>query len=119
VATPEGRDKFSNAITAAYDEYKLDGIDLDWEYCGVEGYAGNGITSEDCDNFLSFLRILRNKLPPEAVITAATRVVPFAGSDGKPMTDVSAFAKVLDWVMVMNYDTVGCKSISPRWSGTT
>lgn len=119
MATREAREKFSDAIIAAYNEYTLDGIDLDWEYCGVEAYAGNGVTPEDCDNFLKFLRILRDKLPAKAVITAATRVVPFAGSDGKPMMDVSAFAKVLDWVMIMNYDTVGCKSVSPQWSDMT
>ena len=119
MATREARDKFSNAITDAYHEYQLDGIDIDWEYCGVEGYTGNGVTPEDCDNFLGFLRVLRNKLPNEAVITAAARVVPFAGSNARPMTDVSEFSKVLDWVMIMNYDIVGCKSVSPQWSDMT
>lgn len=119
MATREARDKFSNAITGAYNEYQLDGIDIDWEYCGVEAYAGNGVTPEDCDNFLKFLHVLRNKLPTEAVITAATRVVPFAGSNGRPMKDVSEFSKVLDWVMIMNYDIVGCKSVSPQWSDMT
>ena len=119
MATREARDKFSNAITDAYNEYQLDGIDLDWEYCGVEGYTGNGVTPEDCDNFLEFLRVLRNKLPTKAVITAAARVVPFAGPNARPMTDVSEFSKVLDWVMIMNYDVVGCKSLFPQWSDRT
>ncbi len=33
--------------------------------------------------------------------------VPFIGPNGDPLTDVSGFSKVLDWIAVMNYDVWG------------
>lgn len=38
------------------------------------------------------------KLAPDLIITAAASLKPFHGEDSKPMTDVSEFAKVLDYV---------------------
>ena len=32
------------------------------------------------------------------IISAAVGITPFTGSDGKPMSDVSAFADSLDWI---------------------
>ncbi|KAG9317434.1 glycoside hydrolase superfamily [Chiua virens] len=53
---------------------------------------------------LEFFKILRRKLPPNAMISAAVQDTPFVGQDGKPMKDVSAFAPLLDLVTLMNYD---------------
>ncbi|RPD67257.1 glycoside hydrolase [Lentinus tigrinus ALCF2SS1-7] len=109
-ATPQGRTTLANNIYALYLQFGLDGIDIDWEYPGQGGNSGNGVSPDDSANFLEFLRILRSTLPPDAVITAATQTVPFADSDGNPMQDVSEFARVLDWVLLMNYDTWGSSS---------
>lgn len=73
------------------------------------GQDGNIVSSSDSANFLLFLKALRTALPSGAVITAATQVWPFAGPDGNPMSDVSAFAKALDWILIMNYDVWGCE----------
>ena len=81
----------------------------DWEYPGTSGDSGNVVSSKDSENYLSFLKILRNTLPSNAVITAATQVWPFAGPNGMPLSDVSEFAKVFDWILLMNYDVWGCK----------
>ncbi|KAM5540432.1 hypothetical protein V8D89_005890 [Ganoderma adspersum] len=110
VTTPENRAVFANNLLALYRQYNLDGIDLDWEYPGQEGEKGNGVSPSDSANFLEFFRLLRATLPPEAKITAATQTVPFANTDGNPMRDLSDFAKVLDWVLLMNYDTWGSSS---------
>lgn len=40
-------------------------------------------------------------------LSAATSVVPFVDASGSPSTDVSAFAEVLDYIAIMNYDTFG------------
>ncbi|KAI9001092.1 glycoside hydrolase [Trametes punicea] len=109
-ATPEGRTTLANNILALYREFDLDGIDIDWEYPAQDGLEGNLVRSDDSANFLAFLYVLRNTLPPTAKITAATQTVPFAGPDGDPMGNVSAFAEVLDWVLLMNYDTWGSSS---------
>ena len=108
MATGESRRKFASNIRDAYNRFSLDGIDIDWEYPGQQGNAGNGVSSSDTANFLLFLQDLRRVLPPPAKITAATQTVPFAGPDGYPLQDASEFSKVLDWVLLMNYDVWGC-----------
>ncbi|ODN99057.1 hypothetical protein I350_07211 [Cryptococcus amylolentus CBS 6273] len=101
------RATFVSNIVDLYDEYDLDGIDIDWEYPGTDGADGNAVSSDDSANFLTFLTDLRSALPSGAIITTATQVWPFADTDGNPMTDVSAFAKVIDWILIMNYDVWG------------
>ncbi|KAF5388225.1 hypothetical protein D9615_000516 [Tricholomella constricta] len=104
VATEESRDLFANNILNVYKQFELDGIDLDWEYPGHEGAAGNQVDSQDSNNFVLFLRRLRAVLPPGARITAAAQTVPFTDPSGEPMQDVSQFAELLDWLLLMNYD---------------
>jgi chitinase len=41
------------------------------------------------------------------ILTAAVATVPFIGPDGNPLSDVSGFSKVLDWIAIMNYDIWG------------
>ena len=109
VSTSDTRQTFTDNILAVYNEYEVDGIDIDWEYPGQIGESGNVATPDDTANFLSFLTLLKSTLPPGARITAATQSQPFAGPDGNPMDDMSAFAGVLDWILLMNYDVWGCK----------
>ena len=108
MATERSRKQFASNILDAYNRFSLDGIDIDWEYPGQQGNAGNAVSSSDTTNFLLFLQQLRRVLPQSAKITAATQTVPFAASNGIPLQDVSEFAKVLDWVLLMNYDVWGC-----------
>ena len=91
-----------------YNQFKIDGIDIDWEYPGQQGAGQNGVSPQDSANFLAMLKLLRSSLPKSARITAAVQDVPFAGTDGNPLKDVSAFAAYLDWVNIMNYDVFSC-----------
>ncbi|KAI0081698.1 glycoside hydrolase [Panus rudis PR-1116 ss-1] len=109
-STPENRQILATNILAMYNRFDLDGIDIDWEYPGQRGDPQNVVSPGDSDNFLAFLKTLRQTLPPDAKITAATMTVPFVDEDENPMGDVSAFAKVLDWILVMNYDSWGSSS---------
>ncbi|KAG6833883.1 hypothetical protein H0H87_007894 [Tephrocybe sp. NHM501043] len=104
VRTSERRLLFANNVMSVFNQFKLDGIDLDWEYPGREGADGNQVHPEDSENFLSFIRSLRSILPAGTCITAAAQTVPFTDSYGKPMEDLSQFAAVLNWTMLMNYD---------------
>lgn len=113
VATAQNRQVLAQAILGMYQKFNLDGIDLDWEYPGVKGADNNIVSSDDSANYLIFLRLLRKTLPPTAILSAATQVWPFAGPTGAPLSDVSEFAKLLDWVMVMNYDVWGSSSTTP------
>lgn len=98
-----------NNILSAYNQFDLDGIDIDWEYPGQEGAPGNRVSPDDSDNFLAFLQLLRATLPQGARITAATQTEPFASAQGTPMANVTDFAQALDWILMMNYDV---------WQGT-
>ena len=70
-----------------------------WEYPNKQGIGCNIVSANDSANFLSFLQTLRRqKGAGELIISAAVSIVPFAGSDGKPITDVSEFAKVLNYI---------------------
>ena len=70
-----------------------------WEYPAKQGIGCNVVSVNDSANFLTFLQTLRKQDGAESlIITAAVSITPFIGSDGNPMTDVSEFAKVLDYV---------------------
>ncbi|KAF7352678.1 MPN domain-containing protein [Mycena venus] len=110
VGTDQSRRTFVQNILTVYQGFALDGIDIDWEYPGHQGEGDNEVSKWDSANFLLFLRLLRSQLPPPAAITAATLNTPFCGSSGQPMKDVSQFAQLLDWILIMNYDVWGASS---------
>ena len=70
-----------------------------WEYPSKQGIGCNTISTNDSANFLTFLQTLRSQEGAQnLIISAAVSITPFAGPSGTPMTDVSAFAKVLDYI---------------------
>ncbi|KAJ1956828.1 hypothetical protein EC988_001150 [Linderina pennispora] len=112
------RTAFLNNMVSFVQTNNLDGVDIDWEYPGREGNTCNAYDpTNDSKNFLSFLQDLRAKLDSTfgagtKLITMAVRVQPFDGPNG-PMNDVSAFAKVTDYINLMQYD------INGNWDSTT
>jgi chitinase len=124
VATSANRTMFAKAILDVVSTYDLDGIDFEcvftsciihlhflshartnlalldysWEYPYRTG-AGNTLSPSDSANFLLLLQELRSSPAGKAlVLSAATAVTPWAGPDGKPLSDVSSFAAYLDYV---------------------
>ncbi len=59
--TEESRSKFAKSAVEFVRKYKLDGIDIDWEYPGLPG-IGNPHRSEDKENFTLLLKALREEL---------------------------------------------------------
>ncbi|KAL0956895.1 hypothetical protein HGRIS_003001 [Hohenbuehelia grisea] len=105
VGSPNNRTAFVKAIVDLAKQYKLDGIDFDWEYPGRQGIGCNVVSANDTTNFLSFLQQLRqDPTGSNLVLSAATAVTPFLDASGHPSSDVSAFASVLDHISIMNYD---------------
>ncbi|KAF5390714.1 hypothetical protein D9757_002684 [Collybiopsis confluens] len=104
VSTQSTRTTLANSMITTINNFGLDGIDIDWEYPGRLGMQGNQVSSADSNNYLLFLQLLRSNLPPNIKLSAAVSQTPFAGNDGQPMKDVSSFAQVLDWIVIMNYD---------------
>lgn len=109
---PSNQDAFVQAIVAMVKQYSLSGVDFDWEYPNKQGIGCNVISSDDTANYLSFLTKLRTAVGPNVKLSAAVGITPWAGSDGSPSSDVSGFAKQLDYLAIMNYDVWG------SWSPT-
>jgi chitinase len=87
------------ALFICFNVSKSDFVHLfcSWEYPNKQGIGSNIISTDDSANFLSFLQTLRNQAgAQDLIISAAVSITPFVGSDGSPLTDVSAFAAVLD-----------------------
>ena len=79
-----------------------------WEYPGNQGIGCNAINANDTTNFLLFLQELRkDSVGKNLILTAATSIFPWLGPSGDRLTDVSGFAKALDWIAIMNYDIWG------------
>ena len=56
---------------------------------------------------MAFLEELRSDhFGAQLILTAAT-TLPFYGTDGEPLKNVTGFGPVLDWVSIMNYDIWG------------
>lgn len=72
--------------------------DVSWEYPNKQGIGCNVISSDDTANYLSFLTKLRTAVGPNVKLSAAVGITPWAGSDGSPSSDVSGFAKQLDYL---------------------
>ncbi|KAL0093210.1 glycoside hydrolase family 18 protein [Phycomyces blakesleeanus] len=117
-ADPTQRATFIAWNVAQVTNYKIDGIDIDWEYPGRQGAGCNVVSLEnDANNFLTLLQELRKALDSsfgagKIDITIAARVRTFDTSSGN-MPDVSAFAAVIDRFNVMTYD------INGAWNSTT
>ncbi|KAI0829744.1 chitinase [Trametes gibbosa] len=108
VATKANRTAFVKSITKLATKYNLDGIDFDWEYPGKQGLECNIISGDDTANFLSLLQELRaDPVGKKLILTAATSITPWVDATQAPSKDVSGFAKVLDWIAIMNYDIWG------------
>ena len=70
-----------------------------WEFPGIQGIGCNVISSNDSANFLLFLKTLRAQEGAQNItVSAAVLDSPFVGPDGTPLSDVSGFAKVLDYI---------------------
>lgn len=108
-STAANRTTFCNALVSAVNTYGLEGIDLDWEYPNSPG-AGNPYSAADAANLLSLITLLRTALGPCKIISAAVAHLPWLGSNGKPLTDVSAYAAQMNFVNIMNYDVWGASS---------
>lgn len=111
----ENRKAFVKTVTDFAKKYDLDGLNFDWQYPD-DTESGNGCDAENKDDtahFLLFLQDLRrHPLGSKLILSAATSIAPFNGPDGSPLSDVSGFAKVLDFIAILNYDIWG------SWSPT-
>lgn len=103
--TPENRKKYVESVVRFIKEYKLDGLDIDWEYPGMPG-IGNPYIPEDKENFTSLMRELReamDKIGKDQVLT-------FAVAGWEEFFNHVELDKVMPsvtYMNVMSYDLAG------------
>ena len=103
-ATAEGREVFARSVKKLSKIYRTDGLDLDWEYPGIEGVPGHPFMAEDKQNFTLLVQQLRKKMGKKAVLSFA------AGGFDKYFDHSIEWDKVMplvDYVNLMSYDLVG------------
>ncbi|WP_373519810.1 glycoside hydrolase family 18 protein [Pricia sp.] len=102
--TEEGRAKFIYSASEFIKKYRLDGMDMDWEYPGISG-AGTKARKEDTQNFTALMKGLRGMLNT----FKAPKVLTFASAGWKRYYDhieVNEVMKYADYTNVMTYDQV-------------
>jgi chitinase len=102
-ATKVGRKEFTQSIKEIYDFFKVDGLDLDWEYPGISGFPGHKFAPEDKKNFTMLVKELR-KLGYEKELSFA------AGASQRYLDSAIQWKKVMkmvDYVNLMTYDMSG------------
>ncbi len=106
--TEDSREVFARSAAVFVERYKLDGLDIDWEYPNQTG-AGNVYREDDIENFTLLLKACREKLDHLAqknnktegyLLTIAT------GADSAYIknTRLGEAQKYLDFINIMTYD---------------
>jgi chitinase len=102
-AKHEIRESFATSVVKLLDDYHADGIDLDWEYPGIEGHPGHPWMKEDVNNFTELVKELRSHMGNRYELSFA------AGGFTKALEesiDWAAVMPLVDRVNVMTYDLV-------------
>ena len=102
-ASMEGRENFARSVAQLTEVYQTDGIDLDWEYPGIEGFPGHQYLPEDKQNFTLLVQQLRTALGSDMVLSFA------AGGFDRYFEHAIEWEKVMplvDYVNLMSYDLV-------------
>lgn len=102
--TPEGRAKFIASAASFIAKYKLDGLDMDWEYPGISG-AGTMARDADTKNFTELMKGLREMLDT----FDDPKILTFASAGWKRYYDyieINEVMKYADYTNVMTYDLV-------------
>ncbi len=110
-STPEAREKFSKSAVAFMVRHGFDGVDIDWEYPGGGGLAGNKSRKEDTQNFTLLLDSLRKELDARGKADGGKHYLLAIAAPGGPQQiskiDPGKFQKSLDWINIMAYDFAG------------
>ncbi len=106
VLTDSSRAIFAASATAIVAEYGLDGVDIDWEYPGMQG-DHNTFRAEDKQHYTLMFKALRESLDSLGRVTGKTyQVTTAVGSSEEYVqhTAMDSAQRWLDFVNVMSYD---------------
>ena len=107
--TAASRARFIDSVVRFLTQYRLDGLDIDWEYPGLVG-AGNTFRPEDKQNYTALLRELRARFDREERQLhrhLLTSIAVGGNADFIEHTEMAAVARYVDTVNLMTYDYYG------------
>lgn len=101
------RAKFAADCVKKVEQYKLDGIDIDWEYPTRGQGAGISESPDDTGNYTLLMRDLRSALGPDRLLTLATIWK-------AQFIDFPAIMPYVDYVNIMSYDMSSASTGRPH-----
>ena len=105
--TDTARVGFAKSAVEIARKFKLDGLDIDWEYPGISGEQGNVFRPEDKANFTLLMAALRVELNQLEKETGTKKLLTIAagGFDNYIQhTEMDKVQAYLDFVNLMTYD---------------
>ncbi len=102
-STDENRKGFAHSVKKILENSGGDGIDLDWEYPGIEGHPGHPWKPEDKLNFTALVQDLRQILGDSAMISFAAGGFPLFLENS---VDWEKVMPLVNNVNLMTYDLV-------------
>lgn len=106
VLTKQSRRRFIDSVVEFIERYKLDGLDVDWEYPGMTG-NGNRFRPEDKRNFTLVLKELRSRFNVEQRKLGRPLLLSFAAGSSSEFiahTELGRVQRYVDTVNLMAYD---------------
>lgn len=95
-AQDKNRNKFAEDCLRVVNEFKLDGIDIDWEY-STSNMAKISALPDDTKNYTLLMNVIRQKIGSNKLLTLASV------ADAK-YVDFKAIEPVVNFVNIMTYD---------------
>ena len=108
--TTETRARFAESAVAFIRHYRLDGIDIDWEFPVAGGLDENARRPEDKQNYTLLFKALREKLDIAGKKDRRHYLLTAAIGNNRQFlsnTDIAEVAHILDWANIMTYDFNG------------
>ncbi len=105
--TSASRAKFIDSVADFITRYKLDGLDIDWEYPAMAGAAGNVFRPADKQNYTLLLKELRERFKKmQKPLHRHLYITIAAGSSTEFLenTEMDKVQKYVDTVNLMAYD---------------
>jgi hypothetical protein len=110
---PGNRNSVADRLVKFAKDNGLDGLDFDWEYPGATDIPNSDPgEKEDGDNYLEFLKLVREKLPSDKSLSIAT-ASSYWYLKGFP---IKKMAPYLDYIVFMTYDLHGQWDVGREWS---
>ncbi len=104
-ASDENRKAFARDCLEFCKEYGIDGIDMDWEFPGLDWSGQKVDLAHDTNNHVLMMKQLRETLGNEYLLTYAGHVMDKQRVSGGYMyIDIKALDPIVDFVNIMTYE---------------